>query len=87
MTHFALSRNGEESLNKLLSPDSDPDHIIGPRHGYNTSGVKIIKSIGAIGFEVRALTDRQKCITLTLLSGSEGNNSNYNYIAMNDLTQ
>ena len=46
-----LSRNGEESLNKLLSPDRDPDHRRGPRHGYNTSSVKIIKSIGAIFFE------------------------------------
>ena len=33
--------NGEESLNKFLSPDPDPDHLRGgPSHGYNTSCLK-----------------------------------------------
>ena len=43
----------------------------GPSHGYNTSCVKKIKSIGAIVFELCLLTDRQtnrhKCIILALL--------------------
>ena len=70
----------EESLNKFLSPDPDPnpDHLSGgPSHGYNTSCVKKIKSIVAIVFEFAlGQTDRQtnrpKCITFALLSGSEG---------------
>ena len=27
MKYFVLSPNGEESLNKFLSPDPDPDHL------------------------------------------------------------
>ena len=43
-----------------------PDHLRGgPSHGYNTSFVKKIKSIGEMVFEL--------CITLALPSGSEGN--------------
>ena len=39
MAYFVVSRNGEESFNKFLSPD--PDHLrAGPRHRYNTYFVK-----------------------------------------------
>ena len=38
MAYFVLSRNGEESLNKFLSPD--PDRLRGgPSHGHSTSCV------------------------------------------------
>ena len=43
MAYFFLSRNGEESLNKLLSPDPerDSDHLRGEsNHMYTRSGVK-----------------------------------------------
>ena len=42
--YFVSSPNGEESLNKFMSPDpdSDLDHLGGgPSHGYNTSCVKM----------------------------------------------
>ena len=40
MTYFALSPNGEESLNKFSSPD--PDHLRGgPSHKYNNLCKKI----------------------------------------------
>ena len=58
MANFGLSRNGEESFNKYLSPD--PGHLRGgPSYGDNTSRVKKIKSIGAIVFQLRTRTDRQ----------------------------
>ena len=60
MACFVLSPNGEESLNKFLSPDPDPhpDHLRGgPSHEYNNNGVKKIKSIEAIVFELRIRTD------------------------------
>ena len=51
-----LSRNGEESFSKLLSPD--PDH---PRGGAsyrdNTPWVKKLMSIGRIAFQLRDRTD------------------------------
>ena len=39
MAYLILSRNGEESFKKLLSPDQNPDldHFRrGPSHGYDT---------------------------------------------------
>ena len=57
MTYFVLSRNGEKSLNKFLSPD--PDYLRGPSHGCNTSCVKKISSIGEIIFELRGQVCRQ----------------------------
>ena len=67
MAYFVLSRNGEESLNTLLSPDPeffpdpDPDH---PRGEDRATGIillalKKIKSIGVIVNELRVRTDKQ----------------------------
>ena len=56
IAYLVQSPNGEESLNKFSSPnpEPDPDHLTrGPGHGYNTSSVKKIKSMGAIVFELR----------------------------------
>ena len=69
MGYLIRSPNGEESLNKCLSPDPypHPDRVRG----------KKIKSVGAIVFKLRVRTDIQtdilRCVILTLLSGSEGN--------------
>ena len=53
MAYCVLSRNAEECFNYFLSPDPDPAHIRGGlSHGYNTSCVTKIKSIGAIFFWV-----------------------------------
>ena len=60
MAYLVLSPDGEDSLNNLLSPYPDPDHLRGgPSHGYNTSCVTKTKSIGEIFFELRVRTDRQ----------------------------
>ena len=64
MAYFVLSRNGEESFNTFLSPNPnpDPDHLRGgPSRGYNTFCLKyqVIKSCGAIVFELRARADKQ----------------------------
>ena len=42
MEYFVLSPNDQESLNKFLSSDSDPDpdHLRGPSQGHNTYCVK-----------------------------------------------
>ena len=41
MAYFVLTPNGEESLNKLLSPDPDPDHLRGGQnYVYITSCLK-----------------------------------------------
>ena len=57
MAYFLLSRNGEESFNKFLSPD--PDHFRGgPSYGDNISCVKIM-SIGAIVTDPDIHIDRQ----------------------------
>ena len=41
MTYFDLTPIGEESLNKFLRPDLDPDHIRGvPSHGDNNYCIK-----------------------------------------------
>ena len=61
MTYLVVSRNGEESFYKFVTPDQDPnpDHLReGPSHGHNTSCVKI-KSVNAIVFESLARTDKQ----------------------------
>ena len=44
MAYFVLTPKGEESLNKVLSPDVDHPRR-GPSYGCNTSCVKQIKSL------------------------------------------
>ena len=81
MAYSVQSRNGQESFNKLLPPDPDPN-LEPLREGLcrwgNFSFVKKIKSIGAIVFKLRAWidihTNSPKCITLAFLSRSEDNN-------------
>ena len=59
VAYFVLSPNGEEYLNKFLTPDPDPDHLRGPSHGYETSCVEKIKTIGKIVFELCVRADIQ----------------------------
>ena len=41
MAYFVLPPNGEEYLNKFLTPDPDPDHLRGgPSYGHINSSVK-----------------------------------------------
>ena len=49
MSYFALSRNGDESFIKFLSPDSGSDHLRGAATVYSIL-CKIIKSIQAVFF-------------------------------------
>ena len=58
VAYLILSRNGEESFNKSLSPDPDPNDLRGPSHGYNTLCRRITPN-GAIVFELLAQLDRQ----------------------------
>ena len=85
MAYFVLSRNGERSLNKFLSPvlDPDPDHLRGgPSHGHNTSCVKnqVNRSDSFGATRPGSNTHRQ---AVALLLGRKGNNSVFN----NDLMQ
>ena len=70
-------------MNPLINSDSDPGHLGGgPSHGHNTSYVKnqVNRSnsfwVTIADKQTDRQTDRQtdipKCITLALLSGSEG---------------
>ena len=73
MAYFVLSPNGEESLNKFIIPDSDPDpdQLRGaPSYGYNTSessGVKI--SSFKIGARVRSVTTERLVSRVSLRTG------------------
>ena len=61
VAYFDVSRNRDESFNKFLSPDPDPnpDHLRGgPSHGDNTSCVKNQVNRGT-SFELCVLIDKQ----------------------------
>ena len=71
------SPNGKQSLHTFSSPG--PDHIRGdPSHGYltfcaNTSCQSKKYVLRTLRIQNFRQTNRPKCITIALLSGSEGN--------------
>ena len=75
MAYYVISRNGEKPFNKFLIPE--PDHLReGPSHRDNTSCVKNQVNRSDSFWVTRTnKTYRPKCITLALLSGTEGNTS------------